>query len=121
MTVEIGNMFRNVFKRRTENAVCRITPSKARKVQKDCAGQTDQATTTDEFPYMLVAEQLSNPKAEIFRAAVFYLQQIALFQKEADTPILEILLNYQKKAKRSQEDKKFLNEAILKIKHKYKI
>lgn len=59
-------------------------------------------------PYAEIAKQLSSEKSEIFRAAVYYLIKISDNEPRYFSPILSILQNYAKKAKRSDEDMEFL-------------
>ena len=65
-------------------------------------------------PFMEIAKQLSSEKQEIFRAAVFYLVNIAKNETQYAADILQIL-NAELKKKHSSDDAKFLQAQINKL------
>lgn len=66
-------------------------------------------------PYVEIAKQLSNPKDEIFRAAVYYLVQIACNEPRYVSSINSILQQCRKKNKLSAENILFLDEQLKKL------
>ena len=65
-------------------------------------------------PFMEIAKQLNSEKQEIFRAAVFYLVNIAKNETQYTADILQIL-NTELKKKHSSDDAKFLQAQINKL------
>ena len=65
-------------------------------------------------PFMEIAKQLNSEKQEIFRAAVFYLVNIAKNETQYAADILQIL-NAEQKKKHSSDDAKFLQAQINKL------
>lgn len=113
------NMLRFLFQQQEKNIAARMTPSKARKAQKKCFEQ--EKAEIEVLPYMEISKQLYHQKSEIFRAAVFYLEQIALNGEANSKSILDILLHFQKENKRLKEDQEYLDAAIADIKDNCKL
>ena len=63
-------------------------------------------------PYIEIAKQLTSDKSEVFRAAVWYLNEIANNESRYKVPIVSILRNYSEKSKRSKEDLDYLNSFL---------
>lgn len=116
----ISNMLNFLFHSKKKNMVRNVTQAKARELQKHYISNKCEVGTPYSQPYVEIAQQLSSSKSEIFRAAVFYLKQIALNDESSAEPILAVLQNYGLAQKRSKEDEIFLSEVVNKIKFKYK-
>ena len=60
-------------------------------------------------PYIEISKQLTNKKSEIFRAVVYYLNEIAKNEAQYKAPIISILRHYKENTKRSKEDIQYLD------------
>lgn len=112
----IKNMINMVFKNKESKKVKNLKPSKARIMQKKYLEQTCDDGSISSAAYTEIAKQLEHQKSEIFKAAVFYLEQIALNENKLSADILTILQNYNAVNKRSQEDRNYLQNAINELK-----
>ena len=98
-----------------EQKVPNITPAKARKLQKNCASENFDIDVTSTQPYVKIAEQLFHPKSEVFRAAAFYLRQIAVQNPNLSAPITDLLQNCLHQNLLSAEDAEYLKNIIYDI------
>lgn len=117
----IKNLLRFIFRHQIRSKVKALTPHEAVVLQKEYVAQKCDIEAPYTEPYVVLAQQLFDSKAEVFRAAAYYLEQIALNKPDAATPILAVLQNYAANNPRSEEDKKLLNEAIEAIRTKYNL
>ena len=95
-----------------KNKLKDISAQKALLLQKDYIDNLSKSKS-ELFtpPFMEVAKQLSSEKPEIFRAAVFYLVNIAKNETQYAADILQIL-NAELKKKHSSDDTNFLQAQI---------
>ena len=95
-----------------KNKLKDISAQKALLLQKDYIDNLSKSKS-ELFtpPFMEVAKQLSSEKQEIFRAAVFYLVNIAKNETQYTADILQILKAELKK-KHSSDDANFLQAQI---------
>ena len=98
-----------------KNKLKDISAQKALLLQKDYIDNLSKSKS-ELFtpPFMEIAKQLSSEKQEIFRAAVFYLVNIAKNETQYAADILQIL-NAELKKKHSSDDTKFLQAQINKL------
>ena len=98
-----------------KNKIKDISAQKALLLQKDYIDNLSKSKS-ELFtpPFMEIAKQLSCEKQEIFRAAVFYLVNIAKNETQYAADILQIL-NAELKKKHSSDDAKFLQAQINKL------
>ena len=98
-----------------KNKLKDISAQKALLLQKDYIDNLSRKKS-DLFtpPFMEIAKQLSSEKQEIFRAAVFYLVNIAKNETQYTADILQIL-NAELKKKHSSDDANFLQAQINKL------
>jgi RNase P subunit RPR2 len=97
-----------------------ISPQEAIALQKEYMTDFCNSGQPFEMPYVEIAKQLFAPEDSVFEAAIYYLIQIALNQKEAAEPIEVILNSYVHKCKNVERQNKILSaiEMINGIKQK---
>lgn len=116
----IKNMLNFLFLGHRKHIAANIAPAKARKIQKNYLINKCETETPYSQPYVEIAKQIFSSKAEVSRAAIFYLQQIALNEDTSAEPILAILQSYNESPKCNKENAVYLQNAIQEIKFKYK-
>lgn len=117
----IKNLLRFIFRHQIRSKVKALTPHEAVVLQKEYVAQKCDIEAPYTEPYVVLAQQLFDSKAEVFRAAVYYLEQIALNKQDSATPILAVLQNYADKNSRSEQDRQLLSKAIEAIRAKYNL
>ena len=117
----VKNIWNFIFPSKKKSVSKNLSPQKAIELQKEYIKSRCDENTPSIEPYIEVAKQLFAPKAEVFAAAVYYLEQIALNKKDTAEAILAILQNYAAQNSRSAEDNAILASAVAQIRRKYNL
>lgn len=93
-----------------------ISKHRALRLQKDYVNSLKQERKrTITPPYKEIMKQLNAEKSEIFRAAVYYLLEIADNEQKYHDEIIAELQTFLQNSKRSKEDLEYLSKQLQKV------
>lgn len=105
-----------LFGERKETEKKDISAQTAILLQKEYIDNLEKDKTSEYTPpYLEIAKQLNNNKPEIFRAAVYYLAEIAKNERRYISPVINILQECKKTKKCTPEDLNYLNFHLNKL------
>lgn len=92
-----------------------ISAEKALLIQEACASSGCDETKLPDQPYVEITKQLTSNKAEIFAAALYYLEKIAANKPQNRQAIVDLLQSISQEGKISVHNKSLILNAIKNI------
>lgn len=92
-----------------------ISAEKALLIQKACATVTCDENKLPDQPYVEITKQLTSNKAEIFAAALYYLEKIAANKPQNRQAIVDLLQSVAQEGKISAHNKSLIFSTIKSI------
>lgn len=93
-------MFSKLSGKKNEN----LSATQALTQQAEYVAQKCNTDLTDVEPYLQIALQLTSPKQEVFDAALYYLQKIAINNTKLASDIIELLKHFSGEHHLSQQN-----------------
>ncbi|MBQ8481060.1 MAG: hypothetical protein IJ532_00815 [Alphaproteobacteria bacterium] len=113
----IFEKFFNIFMTDKDKAFGKnISINEALNIQNDYAANQCDNDKLPGFPYVEIAKQLAYPKQEIFDAALYYMQRIAVNEPKIKNRIVDLLESISNDTKIEDDRKLLISQAIKNIK-----
>lgn len=115
----IFKKFLNIFIANKNKAFGKnISVNEALNIQNDYATSRCDNGKLPGFPYVEIAKQLASPKQEIFDAALYYMQRIAVNEPKIKNRIIDLLESISNDTKINDVRKSLIQQTIESIKSK---
>ena len=93
-----------------------ISVNEAVNIQNEYTSSRCDAEKLPAYPYVEIAKQLASPKSEIFNAALYYMQKIAMNEPRVKLRIIDLLESISQDTKIDEQRKAQVLQTIEKLK-----